>query len=272
MRVLGLDFTSAPTRRKPITCLACTFDGGALRAEQLNPLVTFEDFERALQSQGPWIAGVDFPFGQARKFIENVGWPRTWAGYVAHAQKLGRHGFCDALSSYRASRPYGDKEHKRKTDETQGSISPQKLYGVPVGLMFFEGASRLLAAGVTIPYLHAGDSSRIVIEAYPGALARQLIGRRGYKSDTRKKQSESQREARLAILAEITSDVFEDAFGFVVEAQTELAGDPSGDQLDALLCAIQATWAWNRRDERYGAPATVDPLEGWIPNLTITTM
>jgi hypothetical protein len=138
--------------------------------------------------------------------------------------------------------------------------------------MFFEGAPRLLAAGVTIPYLQAGDPSRIVIEAYPGALARQLIGRRGYKSDTRKKQSESQRELRLEILAKITSDVFEDAFGFVVEARTELADDPSGDQLDALLCAIQATWAWNRRDERYGAPAIVDPLEGWIPNVTLTTV
>lgn len=248
------------------------FAEGMLRAGPLAEMTRFEQFEQALRAPGPWIAGIDFPFGQSRKFIENIGWPRTWSGYVAHAQALGREGFRAALNDYRASRPYGDKEHRRKTDEVVGSISPQKLYGVPVGLMFFEGAPRLLSAGVTIPHLQVGDPSRIVIEAYPGALARQLIGRCAYKSDTRKKQSESQLESRLAIVDKITSDTFADAFGFAVEARTGLADDPSGDQVDALLCAIQATWAWSRRDERYGAPATVDPLEGWIPNLTPTTV
>ena len=126
-----------------------------------------------------------------------MGWPRTWAGYVARVQRLGRQGFCDALNAYRARRAYGDKEHKRKTDQAAGSISPQKLYGVPVALMFFEGAGRLRAAGVTIPYLQVGDPNRIVVEAYPGVFARQLIGRRAYKSDTKKKQSDSQREIRV---------------------------------------------------------------------------
>jgi hypothetical protein len=40
----------------------------------------------------PWIAGIDFPFGQSRAFIENIGWPNYWAGYVAHAGTLGRNG------------------------------------------------------------------------------------------------------------------------------------------------------------------------------------
>ena len=271
MRVLGVDFTSTPTRTKPIACLYCMLVEGTLRTDRLVPLVTFEDFEETLRAPGPWIAGADFPFGQSRKFIENIGWPVTWVGYVAHAQMLGRHGFCDAFSSYRASRPYGDKEHKRKTDEAAGSISPQKLYGVPVALMFFEGAPRLLGAGVTIPYLHVGDPDRLVVEAYPGVLARQLIGRRSYKSDTKRKQSESQREARLALIAKITDGALENVLGFSVEAPIELANDPSGDQLDALLCAMQAAWAWSERNQRYGAPQTVDPLEGWIANPTLTT-
>jgi hypothetical protein len=186
-------------------------------------------------------------------------------------QRLGRQGFCDALNAYRARRAYGDKEHKRKTDQAAGSISPQKLYGVPVALMFFEGAGRLRAAGVTIPYLQVGDPNRIVVEAYPGVLARQLIGRRAYKSDTKKKQSDSQRESRRALLAKITGGAVEDVLGFAVEAPTELDDDPSGDQLDALLCAIQAAWAWNQRTQRYGAPDTVDPLEGWIANPTLMT-
>jgi hypothetical protein len=35
-------------------------------------------------------------------------------------------------------------------------------------------------------------------------------------------------------------------------------------QLDALVCAIQAAWAWTRRDHGFGLPEHVDPLEGWI--------
>jgi hypothetical protein len=186
MRVLGVDFTSAPTRGKPITCLHCTFAEGILQAGQLAEMARFEEFERVLRAPGPWIAGIDFPFGQSREFIGNIGWPISWPDYVAHAHALRREGFREALDTYRADRPYGGKEHKRKTDQAAGSISPQKLYGVPVGLMFLEGAPRLLDAGVTIPYLQVGDPGRIVVEAYPGVPARQLIGSgRGYKSDTR---------------------------------------------------------------------------------------
>ncbi|MES9967114.1 MAG: hypothetical protein ABW074_07580, partial [Sedimenticola sp.] len=43
-----------------------------------------------------------------------------------------------------------------------------------------------------------------------------------------------------------------------------LVDDPKGDGLDALLCAVQAAWAWSRRDRGYGIPDDVDRLEGWI--------
>src|SRR4030095_7379886 len=47
----------------------------------------------------------------------------------------------------------------------------------------------LLAAGVHIPGLHEGDPRRVALEAYPRLLARELIGRRSYKSDDRAKQT-----------------------------------------------------------------------------------
>jgi len=31
-----------------------------------------------------------------------------------------------------------------------------------------------------------------------------------------------------------------------------------------VLCLVQAAWAWARRDQRWGLPARIDPLEGWI--------
>ena len=62
----------------------------------------------------------------------------------------------------------------------------------------------------------------------------------------------------------LRSGVLDDAFGFAVEAPSELADDPTGDQIDALLCAMQAAWAWNRRDERYESPT---PLKVPIKSL-----
>jgi hypothetical protein len=264
MKVYGIDFTSAPKRRKPITCLECRLDGNRLEAGELIEWRDFDAFEDALRKHGPWIAGIDFPFGHSRKFIENIGWPNTWQGYVAHAGSLGRKGFRSVLDDYRANRPAGDKEHRRATDVKAGSISPQKLYGTPVGLMFFEGAPRLLEAGVTIPGLQQGDSQRIVVEAYPGVLARTLIGRRSYKQDTKSKQTQDQHEARKELLEKITSRGILATHGLVVSAPRTLADDPGADHLDALLCAVQAAWAWLQRNNNFGVSGQIDPLEGWI--------
>lgn len=38
--------------------------------------------------------------------------------------------------------------------------------------------------------------------------------------------------------------------------------DPTGDALDAALCAVQAAWACSQPD--YGIPDGCDPVEGWI--------
>lgn len=269
MKILGIDFTSKPSRRKPITCISGTLDGETLRTHPVENWTDFETFERALATPGPWVAGIDFPFGQSRRFVENIGWPLSWAEYVRHAGELGRTGFCEALDRYKADRMPGDKEHRRTTDKAAGSVSPQKLYGVPVGLMFFEGAPRLLASGVTIPHLQDGNSQRIVVEAYPGVLARQFIGRRSYKNDTKKKQTADQREARRELLKCLREEAPR-RYGFGIDAADELCDDPGGDPLDALLCAVQAAWAWRRREDRFGAPAAVDPLEGWIADPCLT--
>ncbi len=264
MDVYGIDFTSRPSRAKPITCLNCWLQDGMLRAGELEAFADFAGFVGMLQRSGPWIAGLDFPFGLPRKFIENIGWPASWAGCVEHAAGLGKEGFRAALEDYRRDRPPGGKEHRRATDIAAGSISPQKLYGTPVALMFFEGAPRLVGAGVTIPHMRDGDPERIVVEAYPGLMARRLIGPRSYKNDARAKQIPAHEQARRDILAALKDDQIRARFGFSVEADGDLCEDPGGDTLDALLCAVQAAWAWQNRTNRYGAPDPVDPLEGWI--------
>jgi len=265
MKILGIDFTSAPSRRKPITCITCTLEDDVLRMQSFAGWSDFKGFEAALAAPGPWIAGIDFPFGQSRRFIENIGWPTSWAAYVQHAGQLGREGFREALNRYKEHRPAGDRQHKRETDKATGGASPQTLYFTPVGLMFFEGAPRLLASGATITHLQEGDPQRIVVEAYPGVLARRLIGIRSYKNDTRAKQTADQLAARHDILRNLRQKA-PPVCGFRIEAPDSLCDDPSADKLDALLCAVQAAWAWRQRENRFGAPEGIDRLEGWIAN------
>jgi len=264
MKIYGIDFTSSPSRNKPITCLECSLDGQRLTAHTLHKWPSFDGFEALLRQPGPWLAGIDFPFGQARRFIDTIHWPPNWQDYVRHAASLGKEGFVEALNTYRATRKAGDKEHRRATDIRAQSISPQKLYGVPVGKMFFEGAPRLLEAGVSIPGLHAGNPERIVVEAYPGLLARYLIGKTGYKNDTKAKQTKALHKARKQIITGIRDGALEQHYGIAVTAPSSLADDSTGDSLDALLCAIQAAWAWTRREDNFGAPMDMDPREGWI--------
>jgi hypothetical protein len=130
--------------------------------------------------------------------------------------------------------------------------------------MFFEGAQRLRDSGVTIPGLLAGDPEHIVVETCPGMLARAIIGRRSYKQDTRSKQTTQQKQARKDLLREIVDRATKPLYGFNVNVTMDLTTDPGGDQLDALLCAIQAASAWRQRTNHFGIPENTDPLEGWI--------
>lgn len=269
MNVLGIDFTSRPCRQKPICCVDAELKGNELIVNVVHRWSDFAAFEAALARPGPWIAGMDFPFGQSRRFIRNIGWPRGWADYVAHVGTMSRADFRRHLDAYRKHRQPGDKEHRRQTDMKAGAISPQKLYGVPVGLMFFEGAPRLLQSGASVPGLRDADPERIAVEAYPGALVRILVGRRSYKNDTVSKQTSDQREARNDIVKALRDGALLATHGCRVHADEEIADDPAADDLDALLCAVQAAAAWIRRDAGFGAPPDVDANEGWIAEPTI---
>ena len=264
MNVFGIDFTSRPSKLKPLTCMHCQFDGTVLVAGKLTEWPSFDGLEIFLRNNQTWIAGIDFPFGQSRKFIQNIGWELAWAKYVDYISTIDRSDFRSILDKYKEKRPSGDKEHRRLTDIAAGSISPQKQYGVPVGLMFFEGAPRLLHSKVMLPNISMGDPNRIVVEGYPGVLAKRLISRRSYKQDDPKKQTAGQLQARHDILVKILKGECFGDYGFNIEAPRDLCDDPTGDRLDALLCAMQAAWAWKNRKKNFGAPYNVDPIEGWI--------
>jgi predicted RNase H-like nuclease len=68
--------------------------------------------------------------------------------------------------------------------------------------------------------------------------------------------------ARLDLFNGIVNRCLRNRYGLGVKAQFELCEDPSADHLDALLCAIQAAWAWQTGLD--GFRNRIDPLEGWI--------
>ena len=264
MRVYGVDFTSRPRRSKPIHVAVCDLEGDVLRFLRLEQVRSFAAFEASLMAPGPWIAGFDFPFTQPRRFLTGIGWPTAWPAFAAHLGAMDREAYRAALEGYKRDRPMGDREHPRGFEAGTGAASPQKLHGVPVALMLFEGVPRLHRAGVQIPGLCEGDPARVAFEAYPGVAARTLIGRASYKTDTRAKQTPALLEARRAILSALTGEAGRARFGLRVEAPAWLADDPGADPLDALICAAQAAWGMRALAADPALPARIDPVEGWI--------
>lgn len=264
MRVIGVDFTSAPRRAKPITAARAELRAGGLRVLALEPLYDFAAFEALLARPGPWTGGFDFPFGMPAELVRDLGWPRGWKPLVAHCARMTRAELRATLDAYRATRPAGSKYAHRATDRPAGSSSPMKLVNPPVALMFHEGAPRLASAGVHVPGLAAGDRGRVALEAYPGLLAR-AVTRVSYKSDTRALQTPGRRAARRAIVAALEQGGHPLALRIAFSESSikqRLIEDASGDSLDAVLCAVQAAWAAARPG--WGLPPRIPRGEGWI--------
>ena len=169
--------------------------------------------------------GCDFPFGLPRAFVDALrqhgpgrlpevlctapAQPSSEASQLITAlhQHCGdRAGFQRLIDEWGQTwHTHGDDApragHKllhRRTDQAMpgvSSTSPLQTRYVPVGKMYFEGLHRLVAADVSLPGLHAGRPRAIALEAYPGLLAHELLGRRSYKTDA--KTEPAAQQARL---------------------------------------------------------------------------
>lgn len=267
--LLGCDFSSSPSRRKPVVLALGRLAGGRVQLERIETLETLAAFSAWLgASREPWVGGFDLPFGLPRELVQALGWPLEWRACLRHYAALSREEIRGAFAAFCAARPVGGKFAHRATDGPAGASPSMKWVNPPVAFMLHAGLPRLLEAGAHLPGLQPGDRARVALEAYPGLLAREVLGRRSYKSDDRGRQTPERLIARKDLITALEHG--QTRLGLRLKlshAQRDaLADDASGDRLDAVLCLLQAAWAQQRHaagDPRYGLPE-FDPLEGWI--------
>ncbi len=272
MQLIGVDFSSAPTRRKPITLAVAQAEPGPIVLDEIRRFESLAHWQDWLNSPGDWVGAFDVPFALPRDFVAGLGWPvdgeNPWSEVIRRLAALSRAELIAHCRAWCEARPPGNKFAHRATDRLAGSSPSMKWVNPPVALMLHAGAPCLLAAQVTIPGLHqqGTDPRRIALEGYPGLLARAVLGRQSYKSDDLKHRHDPTRRAAretLVLALEAGAHPFEARidFGSMRHACIDEAG---ADLLDAVLCLAQATWAWHRRDRNWGLPAAIDPIEGWI--------
>jgi len=276
--LVGCDFSSAPSRQKPIVLALGTQSGGRVVLSQLVRLASLDAFADWLLQPGPWLGAFDLPFGLPRELVETLGWPTRWLDCMVHYQSLGRDQIRSAFSAFCNARPVGGKFVHRATDGPAGASPSMKWVNPPVAFMMHAGVPLLLRAGVTLPGLHPGvgdcdataeQRQHVALEGYPGLLAREVLGQRSYKSDDKARQTAERLIARKDLITALEQGRTRLNVRLkLTHAQRDaLADDARGDALDAVLCLLQAAWAqrqFEAGNSRYGLPDKMDALEGWI--------
>ncbi len=268
-RLLGCDFTSRPTRKKPIVLALGCLVGDVVSLQSLERFETDNSFLIALDAIPSWVGGFDLPFGLPRELVHTLGWPEDWLSCMLHFCALSREDIRLQFKAFCDARPAGQKFAHRQTDVPAQSSPSMKWVNPPVAYMMHAGVSLLLKARVTLAGLHPGDPSRVALEAYPGFFAKSILGGKSYKSDDVKKQTPERLIARKDILhaLELGNNPLNLRLKLSHALREALIEDGSGDALDAVICCVQAGWAQKQHlngHALYGLPKGFDPLEGWI--------
>jgi hypothetical protein len=270
LELWGVDFSSAPSGKKPVVRARGERRGAVVRLLALDLMPRLADFEAALAEPGPWFGAFDFPFGLPRAFVESLALGDDAAAVLQAVRRrcATRMDFRGLVDAWGNTRPAGQRLLHRATDTAMpglSSSSPLQTRYVPVGFMWFEGFGRLVDAGVHLPGLRNGDTTRTAVEGYPGLLAHEVLGRQSYKNS----EAPDRLLARKTLLEALEQG--RTRLGLRLKLTPAQAGllvaDASGDRLDAVLCLLQAAWALEQ--PRHGQPEAVDAVEGWITSAGI---
>jgi hypothetical protein len=158
--------------------------------DQLERLDSLPAFAAWLQRPQAWIAG----FGLSLRLAARTGRaPRLAPGVarlhgalrVAHAPQIR-----DTFAAFCDARPAGSKFAHRKFDRLAGSSPSMKWVNPPVAYMLHAACRCCWKPGCTSLACNRAIPQRVALEAYPGLLARELIGTRSYKNDDKARQDD----------------------------------------------------------------------------------
>lgn len=271
--LLGCDFSSSPSKKKQIVLAVGRLMGNRVQLLQLERFDTLDSWWSRLAQWPLWLGGFDLPFGLPRDWVmAQTDWAQDWADCMDRFCGTDKTTLRDLFRAYCDARPQGQKFAHRATDGLAGSSPSMKWINPPVAWMMHAGVPRLRAMDAWFPAHQPAPvawPNRVALEAYPGLLAREVLGRVSYKSDDSARQDVSRLLARKTLVEALEQGRTRLELGLkLTPAQAgQLVEDASGDALDSVLCLVQAAWACRRSSDPnrpFGLPAVLDPLEGWI--------
>ena len=165
--LVGCDFSSSPSKRKPIVLAVGHVQTGRVQLQRLLRFDTLTGFSDWLQLPQSWVGGFDLPFGLPRALVEQLQWPTDWLSCMQHYGALSRAEIRETFKAFCDARPVGGKFAHRATDGPAGSSPSMKWVNPPVAYMLHAGVPLLIDAGLSLPRLHAGDPTfkRVALEA-----------------------------------------------------------------------------------------------------------
>ncbi|NCZ58821.1 MAG: DUF429 domain-containing protein [Betaproteobacteria bacterium] len=183
MAIVGVDFTSAPSARKPIvvarawlerevsqaTCADST-DPWILTIKSIDRYHDWGSYESFLAtpaknddqfSQSAWLmGGFDFPFGLPKALLKAWQWDRLDYRQIAERfSEHDRHYWVNRLKAFCDARAVGDKFAHRACDYPAGSSPSMKWVNPPVVFMYREGFKRLIKAQWLLPGFESLETS-----------------------------------------------------------------------------------------------------------------
>ena len=160
-----------------------------------------------MRTPGPWVCGMDFPFGQPRALVAALGWPE--AGKATSAEICGprRTEFEAAIRADMATKAPGQqvalqaRRPQERVEQRDDALPGARRKDVLPGRAAPPGRRRPRE-----PCRPTGDD-RVAVEAYPAVVARRFLGRASYKRDAApirpnsRRAGEARRRAGVGVAA-----------------------------------------------------------------------
>lgn len=247
MRYIGVDFSSSPSRQKPI--VAATLDASEVWFSTLKSLTEFREW--FLVQHG--LIGIDAPFGYPAELCQEVFGTTDWGRVTEQLATIKLHDRLDGLEAqvkdFRDRRPEGKKEPRRLTDIEAKAFSAMKFGRPPVGRMAARLIPMLHESSFNIAPVRMNSSPVTVVEVYPGRYVKDTLGGVTYKGE------KSSAATRQQILESTGITVSESDRALIVD-------DEEADYVDALI-AVRQLKDWHEKG-RWLPISDQVRLEGWI--------